>query len=223
MIRLLTILILWSSLESCGILHKTFDRKKESHSERIKSSTDSAGKKTNDSSGIKSVDSASLKKKEEAKSTDVEIEFSDSSDHNKVEITTDSTGKQVIKAEGKIKTVKSKTKDEKKSLDSSHLQKKDTASKKTFEQTAVKKTTDNKQTGSSTTTHKKKFEFRIPWYAYLIGIIVLIISILYLWKRYRYKIIAWIIQLRNPGSKVYYDPKIKGYQVIYKKRKPNTS
>lgn len=219
--HLLTIIILLSLLESCGFVHKTFDRKKENHQEKIHSEIDSSSKKTTDSSGNKAVDSSKLKKSEEKNESGVEIDF-DSSSHNKVEISIDSNGKQVIKAEGKIKSVKTKKQQEKKTIDSTQFHSEGAATKHTTEQASVKKQEDKKQSGSSVTTRKRKTEFRIPWYAYLIGIIVLIIALVYLWKRYRYKIIAWFIQKRNPGSKVYYDQKIKGYQIIYK-RKTNSS
>lgn len=220
--RLLTIIVLLSLLESCGFIHKTFDRKKENYRENSKASTDSVGKKTADSSVGKFVDSTKLKKTEEKKTEGVVIEFSDSSDHNKVEITTDSSGKQVIKAEGKIKSVKTSKRQEKKQVDSSHLQKKDTAAKHTSEQGSVKRSEDKKQSGSTNVVQKKKTAIQIPWYAYLIGIVLFIMTLLILWKRYKYQIIAWIIRLKNPGTNVYYDPKIKGYQIINKK-KSNTS
>jgi hypothetical protein len=219
--KLLTILILLSLCESCGFLHKTFDRNKEKHNNSSKVTGDSSVKKSSDSTIVKTVDSSKLKKSEEKKSEGVEIVFSDSSDHNKVEISTDSTGRQVIKAEGNIKSIRTHRKQETKLVDSTHLQTRDTASKHETGTVVVKKTEETKNTGTSKDVHRKKLDFRIPWYAYLIGIVLLILTLFYLWKRYRFKIIAWFIQLRNPGTKVYYDPKIKGYQIITKQQ--NTS
>jgi cobalamin biosynthesis Mg chelatase CobN len=217
------LLVLFSlSLFSCGMLHKVTTKKNEHKIETEKKNLDSAISKKSDSTSVKTIDSSAFKKKEEVKTSDVSIVFADSSDHNKVEVVTDSSGKQVIKAEGKIKSVNVNKKEERKLTDSSSFSKKDTAGVSTSQQTKVKdkgsSTVDNK----STVVNKDKKDRRLPWYGYLIGIVVIILLTYYLYRKYRYNVIAWFIQLKNPGTKVFYDPKIKGYQIITKNEK-NTS
>lgn len=207
------------SLSSCSFLHKVTDRKREHVKESVKISSDSTSKKTSDSVGSKVSDSSTVKKSQELKTSDVQIEFADSSDHNKVEITTDSNGKQTIKAEGNIKSIRTKRKEQKQNIDLARVQNKESVSKSSTENTSVKKRVDSTKNNSSSSISKKKTSFGIHWYGYLIGILVLLAIAIYVYQRYRFQIIAWFIRLKNPGSNVYYDPKIKGYQIISKKKK----
>lgn len=204
-------------LTSCGMLHKVTSKKNEHRIETEKKNLDSAISKKSDSASLKTIDSSALKKKEEVKTSDVSIVFADSSDHNKIEVVTDSSGKQVIKAEGKIKSVKVNKKEEKNNIDSSHFSKKDTAGVSTSQQAKVKDKWSSSVDNKSNIVNKDKKDRRLPWYGYLTGIIVIVLLTYYLYQKCKYKIIAWFIQLKNPGSKVYYDPKVKGYQIIYKK------
>lgn len=214
------ILVLFSQLLfSCGLLHKTTNKRNEHRIEREKKNLDSTGSKKSDSFGVKTSDSASLKKTEVVKTSGVEIEFQDTSSHNKVEITTDSSGKQVIKAEGKIKRIKTSKKQEQKTIDSSNLQKKDTASRSEEQKTKVSSSSNVKKSSDAKVVQKEKKSFRVPWYGYVVGIVFLLLLLVYMYKRYRHQIIAWFIRLKNPGTNVYYDPKMKGYQVINKKKR----
>jgi hypothetical protein len=222
LVTITMLIMLLASVTSCGFVHKVFDKKEHHQSERIKSNLDSAGSHHADSSASKSSDSSSVKKTEDKKAEGVEIIFSDSSDHNKIEVTTDSSGHQVIKAEGKIKTVKTQKYEQRKTSDSGRTAKTDIVSKSDDQASKVKSGKDVKTDQGDTVIHQEKKVRRIPWYGYLIGIFVLLLILLYLYYRYRKNIIAWFVGLKNPGYKVYYDPKLKGYQMI-KKDKGNTS
>jgi beta-lactamase regulating signal transducer with metallopeptidase domain len=114
--------------------------------------------------------------------------------------------------------VKVKKKQESRTSDSTHAQQKDSSRSSASETSAIKKNVNSQTSDNSKDTHKVTKAFRIPWYAYLIGIIVILALALYLYYRYRYQIIAWFLRLRNPGSNVYYDPRIKGFQILNKKK-----
>jgi hypothetical protein len=113
------ILLCFFFLSSCSVIKKTFRKTKASKSEQVVSKSDSIGSNRIDSAHVIKSDSTGVSKKEESKEAWWQIEI-DSTQPSTVEITQDSAGNQVVKATGKIKSVKGKSSKRGNSIDSVH-------------------------------------------------------------------------------------------------------
>jgi hypothetical protein len=177
-ICLLCILLLACS--SCGFVHKVFSKHKIS--------LDSVVTTISDTSSAHKFEGTHLKKKEESKTDDVQIEFSDTS-QSTVTITVDSNGTKHIQANGKIKSVKTKGTKSKLSTDSTKLQASDTSHNTNAKAVIVSK--KEKEIG------KGKNSWQVPWYGYVIFILFFLAIAAFAYIRYRVRVLSKINEVKN--------------------------
>jgi cobalamin biosynthesis Mg chelatase CobN len=177
-ICLLCLLLLACS--SCGFVHKVFSKHKIS--------LDSIVTTVSDTSSAHKFEGTHVQKKEEAKSDDVQIEFSDTA-QSTVNITVDSNGTKHIQAKGKIKSVKTKGTKSKLSSDSTNLQASDTSHSTSAKAVVVSK--KEKETG------REKHSWQVPWYGYVIFILFFLAIAAFAYIRYRARVLAKINEVKN--------------------------
>jgi hypothetical protein len=172
-------------LNSCGLVHKVFNKTKSQTDTQVQKNTDSLAVKKKDSTTFSIEDSSYLKKKETLNQNEVEIHFTDSSDTNSIEITTDDKGKQTIQAKGHIRSVTTLHSHAAQRQDSSHYQKQNQTSHQMLDSTKATTQTQASLHQNIQTTTKEKKSSRLPWYSYTL---LLFLLLLFLYLRFRNKI-----------------------------------
>jgi len=189
---LATILLFFSS---CGVVHKLFAKTKTDNSTNTLHTSDSTGLKKLDQLSSAQKDSASLKKTSEQNNAGVEVIFSDTSQHNQVEVTVGQHGQQIIKASGSIQSVKTKGVHAAQSQDSVHTSTGEAAFHTSIDSSKTKTQMQTATQNSVKTVTSQKTSRQLPWYGYIILLIIVLLTVLY-W-RYRKNLAAWYHRL--PG------------------------
>lgn len=172
-------------LSSCGLVHKVFNKTKTSTEIQLQKNTDSTSVKKKDSTAITIIDSTQIKKKETVQQSGIDIHFTDSSETNTIEITTDAQGKQTIQATGRIRSVSTRNSQSAQHLDSSHYRKQNQNSYQMLDSTKTATQTQATLHEKTKTVSKEKETVRLPFYAY---ILLIVLTLLLLYFRLRKKI-----------------------------------
>lgn len=172
-------------LSSCGVLHKIFTKTKTQTDTEIQKTSDSTSVKKKDSSSLSVEDSSRLKKTEVLHQNGIEIHFTDSSETNTIEITTDAQGHQTIQAKGHIRSVSTRQRQSALHLDSSHYLKQNQSSYQMLDSTKAATKIQASLHEKTKTVSKDKKSSRLPWYGYTL---LFFLVLLFIYLRFKNKI-----------------------------------
>lgn len=178
-------LLLIISLSSCSFVRKIKDNHKEKRQEKTHHVKDSVSQSNTDSTHVLSSDSVNVKKEESKKESWWSIDI-DTTEASTVEITQDSTGKQTIKATGKISKVLVKSSQTENKTDSTRQLKEDSTASKSSQSVSLHETASAERKEIYTHKETKKTSVRFGWWWLIIPVGV------YLALKHWPKIIAFI-------------------------------